>query len=255
MLIVILLTICFFCGSVNGIGIGSSLSRIKLEVHPGEEAVSNSLKLINPDPATKKFILSLRKGTVEKGYSNIENLMWIDIAPETIIVLKNDKSEPIKITISIPDSLKYYNRRFGCFLDISQVGSGGLSTGLVIPIMIDTAPTREIHKRCKGCGLLVYPHKLNILGKVDSITVVNWSDDSMKIAVGWNDVGHQNWKDALILLQNILGVFVPLPDTFIVMPNEKSNIYIKPVAFPGRGKLYFSSGEMLDFVNIEWSEY
>ncbi len=56
-----------------------------------------------------------------------------------------------------------------------------------------------------------------------------------------------------MLMENILGTFIPIPDTMRVVPLERRKIYIKPVAYPGRGNLLFvNENGWYDFVNLRW---
>lgn len=236
-------------------GIGATVGTVKILAVPGDTVVNRSLKLVNPDGYAKKFIISNITAEQKPGYHSIDDVRWVRILPETISVAGRGRSEPIEIKVSIPNKPEYRNRRFSCRIEISQYASGALSTGLVIPLYIDTKPTRNVPDKCKNCGIIVYPNTLSIKEGIDSLTIVNWDSDTAKLTVSWKGRGKGRWRDALTLMENIMGALVPLPDTITVAPKAKKRIFIKPILFPGHGKIYFTKNDgKFDFININWEK-
>jgi len=253
---VILFFISILISIGYGIGIGSTISVMKLRAVPGDVVSNSSLRLINPDSHAKRFIIGIRETKQKNSYIPLKELSWIKISPETVYVAADSRSEPIKISIIVPDEPKYYNKRLICDVDISQFGAGALSTGLIVPLFIDTEASRTLPKNCDGCNLVVYPHKLSIIGSIDSLTIANWGQDTAKVFVGWNGIEQQNWREALMLMENIMGGLVPVPDTMTILPGVKKRVFIKPIAYPGRGKLYFSNvDKKFYYIELDWREY
>ncbi len=251
----LLVVVCLFAISWS-VGIGATTGIVKIYAEPGNTAYSRTLKLINPDGNGKHFVVDVTQSVQKKQYLPIENISWVKVVPETVFVPAKGRSEPIEIVVQIPDSDIYYNRRFICRVEISQKSVSALSTGLVIPVYIDTKADRNIPPVCDGCGIVVYPHKLTIEGKLDSLTIVNWTDDTAKITIGWNQPDEDDWKKAFEIFENILGGFIPINDTLVLMPRAKKNIFIKPIVFPGRGMLYFSDvNGNLDFTDLIWGNW
>ena len=241
---------------LQGMGIGATAGVVKIYAEPGKKSYSKTLRLINPDNWGKHFVVSITKSAPQKEYLPISNLSWIKVEPETVFIAGKGKSEPIKIVVQIPDSDVYYNRRFVCRVEVSQASLNALSAGLVIPVYIDTKENRKIPDTCGDCGIVVYPHRLAIDGNIDSLTIVNWTSDTVNLTLGWNQPKQDNWKKAMKIFENVMGTFIPIGDTLQLMPKTKRNIFLKPISFPGKGKLYFSDAKNnVDYTELIWGNW
>ncbi len=246
------------CGASFAVGLGATKSAVKVFAQPGTEVESAPFRLINPGARGAKFYIRLRtNGTGGKdGYQRAPHTRWFKVTPETVFAGGNSESADIRVKVLIPDSAQYYNRRFICWIEVSQLDAKALSTGLVLPLLVDTAPTRAVPPQCEGCGVVIYPHRIDMTGRIDSVLVVNWGDDTARVTIGWNKPGWQGWRGALMFMENVMGGLVPTPDTITIAPKRRKKIFIKPLAFPGKGRIYFSGlgGRCLDFAEIRWRE-
>jgi len=242
--------------SVFAVGLGTTLSKISISAVTGDESLDKRLRLINPDGGSKSVSMLARNCAGEDFYMPFPKLEWIEFLPETISIPAKSKSEPIGIKIAFPDSSKYANRRFTFELSFRMSNAGFYSAGLAIPVFVDTNPLRKPHTGCPDCGLIAYPNKLELVSMLDSVMLVNWSADTIKLAIGWNRPTLEGWQDAIMLLERFMNTYIPVPDTILIKPGGKKKIFIKPLAFPGKGKLYFVDGNGYgDYIRIFWGEF
>lgn len=247
----------FLSGSfVYALGIGATESKVCIFADDGGEMTYEKLRLVNPNEVPRNISIVKKRSEGDGSFLPLPNLDWVEINPQAVVVPANSKSEPIKITISVPDSDIYLNKRFVFDLIVQPGNTGAFVAGLVIPVYITTVPSRKIPRFCDGCGLSIYPNVLKIENGIDSICIVNWSSDTARLEIGWNRPGQKGWQDALMIMQRVMTAYIPIDKEFIIEPNGKKKIFIKPLAFPGRGKLYFSGKNGLkDFLNIEWGNF
>ncbi len=242
--------------SVFAVGLGTTLSKVSISAVTGDESLSRRLQLINPDGGSKTVAMFARSCAGEDFYVPFPKLEWIEFLPGTIEIPPKSRSEPVGIKITIPDSSKYANRRYTFELSFRMSNVGFFSAGLAIPVFVDTNPLRKPHTSCPDCGLIAYPNKLELVSMLDSVMLVNWSADSIKLAIGWNRPTLDGWRDAIMLLERFMNTYIPVSDTILIKPGGKKKIFIKPLAFPGKGNLYFvDCNGYGDYIRIFWREF
>jgi hypothetical protein len=250
--------IVIFSLFVNAIavGIGSSASMVKFKAVVGETSVDSTLQILNPDNFSKFVKIKAHYGKLDDGFQKIPGLNFISLEPETLYVGPKTKSERIRIKLNLPDSLYLKNRRFQFDVNIDQGKNESISTGISIPVLVETDPTDSVPKRCLDCGMIVYPQRLNITESADSITLFNWEKDTAKITVWWNYIGRKGWENSILIMSRIFGGNIPIPDTLVVLPNSSHKLILKPIAFPGKGKLFFQNeiSKKCAFINITWDD-
>ncbi|RKZ35089.1 hypothetical protein DRQ33_00565 [bacterium] len=236
-------------------GIGATESKLEIFAKVGEVSSNKELRLVNPDNFTKQITFGIRLNNSDKNIPPLPQPSWVEIIPETIKIAPNTTSEPVEIKIAIPDSARYYNRKYSFELVVHQGKTGAFVAGVIVPVMIKTEPTRKPHRDCEDCQLMIYPSILIMESKLDSICIVNWNQDTIRLKVGWNRPEQEGWQEALLLMEQVMTTYVPLENEFTMAPGEKKKIFIKPLAFPGKGKLYFSdSNGIKDYLDLMWRE-
>jgi len=244
--------------SVNtlmALGVGASPGKLELFATPGETLVTDEITLLNPDNFGKTITISPKLRSDQKGTPILPSAEWVRIIPNKVTLKPLEKDVRVRMEIFVPDSQIYYNRNFAFEIDIRQCGNGAYAAGIIIPVLLTTQSSRHIPPKCPGCIANIYPNKLVIKSHLDSVCVVNWTDDTLNFKIGWNEPGQIGWQQALLLMERIMGTFVPIKDSFTLLPKEKKKIFIKPLAYPGKGKLYFSTDEDIKiFLWLEWGQ-
>lgn len=241
---------------IYGLGIGATESEIHIFAKNGKKVIYKKLCLVNPNKASREISVGIKRSNGNGYFLPLPNLDWVNVNPRAIAVEPSSQSEPIEISISIPDSAIYLNKRFIFDLIVQPGKTGAFVAGIIVPVYITTEPSHRIPQSCDSCGLIIYPNSINLASKLDSIYIVNWSSDTARLNIGWNRSGQKGWQDALLIMQRVMATYVPIQKDFIIEPNGKKKIFIKPLAFPGKGKLYFNSENGLqDFINIEWGTF
>ena len=237
------------------LGVEVSPGRLELWVKPGTSYVSSDITISNPDNFGKTIVVSFRARSEDRNILAIPDPDWVKVLSPAVKLGPGQKGAKIIFKVTIPDSSVYYNRRFAFELYIRQGGNGAYSAGVIIPVLIMTQPSREIPRECKGCTIEVYPCALTIKSSMDSVSVVNWTGDTLEVSIGWNDPKQDGWQQALMIMQRVMGTFVPIKKSFSLHPGEKKKIFIKPLAYPGKGRLYFSAPDgVKTFLWLEWGE-
>ncbi len=249
-------TVLFVVEMSVALGVGALPGKLEIFATPGQVYSTNQITLFNPDNFGKTINISVRLRSDNPTVPPLPSAEWVKISPSTVKLKPGEKNVKVNLQVLVPDSQIYYNRHFGFEIDIRQGGNGAYAAGIIIPVLVTTQSSRRIPDECPGCVVEIYPNKLQIKSHLDSVVIVNWTRDTLTLKIGWNDPGQIGWQQALLLMERVMGTFVPIKDQIVLVPGDRKKIFIKPLAFPGKGRLYFSNNEagVKTFLWLEWGE-
>ncbi|MBN2541547.1 hypothetical protein JXI42_01635 [bacterium] len=168
-----------------GIEIGADPSIIDIyDVPIGTEyEIDQKIKIrnTNPDDYTFKIeVLSLKQTAF---YSPLPNTSWVNLENTLVDVDAKSNSEPIGISIKIPNDEKYYNQHWEAQIQVTIASSGNISAGIIIKFLIETSPNGQF---VPEGDFVAYPSVINLNNVLDSIIIFNnFYHDYDSVTIGW----------------------------------------------------------------------